>query len=916
MRTSSSRRPPRAAVGALVVALSFLRVDPVRAQLPAAPDWPTDRVHPHRQAEAQRKAQQLRRLRAHTAKLLPDPNQALWDQEFVALDLRFDPPAQSVGGTVDFRLRVVTGPLTAVVLDLDDALTPTTATVGGNATGFTHSLDRLTVDLDRSYASGETIDLSVHYSGVPDASLGAFGFDDVNGSTLVWSLSEPFGARSWWPCKDSPSDKADSASIRLTVPSTHIAVSNGTLEQVVDLGNERRYEWKERHPIATYLISIAAYPYTEQSVSFTSGTGATVPVPVWSWPSQASLALTAAQQTVQMLGVFEQDFGPYPFADEKYGQAQFDWGGGMEHQTATSLGFWQFPFLLAHELAHQWFGDLVTCASFTDIWVNEGFATYSEALWDESQGGSSAYLATMRDARYLGPGTVRVPESSLDDTNRIFDSGLSYDKGAWVLHMLRGLLGDADFFAFLRAYASDPQVSYGVATTADVQRVAEAISGQDLSAFFTQWIDVPWYPTYRLDWSSTPAAGGFDVAVDLVQLQNHYVFTMPVPLRIQTTSGSTDVTVLSDQAVSSEVFHVNEAPVAVELDPDDWVLHAEEPAISAPSFDRGILLVNGVAWSVYGNEITSAYADSAFTGHFDFEFWDLFSPPSGGYVPALPPPAGQGPIPPEVLGRYSTVVWIGNDYQGDLGAWIDAAILSYLQQGGNVLLMTRRGRSFLTQLRLEYLGSDFATAGNVTVGAPLAALPGLVSIGLLGPQGQVSPLSTVPLQPETTVLFTDGNDPSRALGVWRRPAAGGSFRRSGAHFAHLAARPYRLEHTSLRQNTDTILGSLFGEPFGAVATDPISSFSRARWESAIPNPFNPRVRLRYRLPHAGALRIELFDSRGRRVRSVRVPDAPAGVGSWQWDGTDGHGRAVASGVYTAVLLSGGDRDRIKLTLVR
>lgn len=896
----------------LVLLVVFGCAAPLRAEVL---DLPATDVHaPHRLAEAERKAAAAARWDVELAKSTVDPNQDLYDVGFMELDLDFDTIAKSVVGTVSFRVRVVEGPLASIVLDLDAALTATGATVAGLPAVFVHAGDRLTLTLDRAYSTGETIEFAVSYGGVPNVSKGAFGVETVSGQPLIWSLSEPFGARTWWPCKDTPSDKADSVSIKFTVPSALTAVSNGTLEQVVDLGTKRRFEWFERYPITTYLISIAAYPYTEQTLSWQPQTGAPMPVTVWSWPSAAGAALNAAYLTRDMLTAFEERFGPYPFVTEKYGQAQFTWGGGMEHQTASSMCCWGIPYLIAHELAHQWYGDQVTCADFTEIWVNEGFATYSEALWREVTEGWSGYIDEMLAARYLGGGTIRVPEESLNDFGRIFNSGLSYNKASWVVHMLRGIMGDEDFFDFLKSYASDPELSYGVATTDDVRRVAEAVSGRDLGAFFTQWIDQPWYPTFVFDWNAREVGGTYEVDVEIAQVQSHWIYTTPITVRVTTASGSIDHRVELDGSVELATFASAEEPLSVQLDPDQWVLRATETSVPSPTFDRGVLVVNGIDWGTYGAEITSAYADSAFSGEQPFEFWDLFPAPGGGYVPQLPAPRGNGALPPEVLGDYSSVVWVGNDYLGDLPYWIDAAILSYLNKGGNVLLLTRRGSQFLTQARMDYLGTEVLGSSDVTVGSASPQIAGLVPMPAIAQQSLVTPL--VPEgRAGTHNLFLDASAPSRSLGHWRPSDGTATVRTQGGHFAHVAGRPYRWNRTALRSNVETILAEMFGEPFVPVAADPLPSL-RTRLLDPVPNPFNPRVRIGFVLAQSERIRIEIFDVRGRRVRTLLDAPLESGEGAQIWDGTDDTGAHVASGIYTVLLRSGSGRDMTKVTLLR
>ena len=479
-------------------------------------------------------------------------------------------------------------------------------------------------------------------------------------------------------------------------------------------------------------------------------------------------------------------------------------------------------------------------------------------------------------------------------------------------------IGDQDFFVFLKAYASDPNVTYGVATTDDVRRVAEQVSGRDLSTFFHQWIELPWYPTFEVEWTDVVDGGTSAVQLTLRQVQTHHVYELPLQVRVVDTGSSTLHTIEIDEAVETRTFVTSGAVLDVQIDPDSWTLFAIEDQIESPSFTDGILLVNGVDWATYATTIGPAYADSAFTGRQPFEFWDVMPTPPASYPSQLPPPQGTGPIPSEVLGRYSTVVWVGNDYLGDLQPWLDAAILDYLEQGGNLLLLARRGQAFLTHPRLAYLGTDFASETYQSVGNALADLPGLVPMGRTGTQNLVSPLALDSAEPETVNLFVDSFDPNRSLGVYRRPAEGGSARPAGGHFAHIAGRPYRWDTIALRQNTEFILNDLFGEP--TATSSPTPTRRTTRIEGAQPNPFNPRVTIDYTVDRERRVALEVFDLRGRRVRMLLDEVRPAGDGSTTWNGLDDTGAPVASGVYTVRLRAGdpGDpvTDHVKVTLVR
>lgn len=661
--------------------------------------------------------------------------------------------------------------------------------------------------------------------------------------------------------------------VEITVPQGMIAVSQGTLAGTTTPGPGRTaYRWRERHPISTYLVSIAAHAYAVQTVAYTPLAGGSMPVTVWSYPEDAAAALEAANLSVAVLRTYSGLFGEYPFVDEKYGYAQCNFGGGMEHQTATSAGNWS-PGLVVHETAHQWFGDAVTLRDFSHIWLNEGFATYAEALWAEAQGGRAAYLAFMWARRSYAPGTIWVPHPETTSFGRIFDASLSYSKAAWVLHMLRGVLGDDVFFRALRAYAQDSRTAYGTATTEDLQAIVQEVSGRDLSRFFTNWIYRPYYPTYLYDFSTQPAGGGWNVHLDIQQLQSQAVYDMPLPVRVLTRAGNVDVTLPDSMALQSFDLHVAAEPLGVQIDPEHWVLHSSERALHDPTFSDGVLVVNGVSWvSPFAAEAADAYRDSVFAGRLPFKFWDLFPAPAGGYVPQLPAPIGHGPIPPEMLGRFSTVVWIGNVYAEDLDLWNNASIVSYLQQGGNVLLLARRGQEFLSPPRSAYLGLRWAEDPVATLGSATPARGDLVPMSALNVQTQCAAFETGFDAAETQLLFTDATyfaEP-RGIGAWRRPAGGGSVRPNGGNFAFVSGRPYRWAHGPLRANVQTILSALFLE----TATPVLASIDIAQESDGI--------RLDWRLE--GSTHISNLELRRSTVGEAPLPLAhwvePEPHGTW------------------------------------
>jgi len=579
----------------------------------------------HRAAEALSKERTAKNMLAAEAKMTA--NQAMYDVHHYDLDLVVSPSTTTLSGIVTTTAEVTGVSISTLDLDFSTGMTVSSVRAGGVATTFSRAGAVLTVNLDQTYITGETVVVEVTYSGNPSG--GSFGWSSHAGEDMIWTLSEPFGARDWWPCKDLNSDKADSVTITVEVPDNLIVASNGLMLSDTDNGATRTFVWHTNYGIAPYLVSLAIYPYQTYSDWYTPlGGGDQMEVQFYVYPDHFAVVQPTYALTVPMIGVFAAAFGEYPFVNEKYGHAEFVWGGGMEHQTLTSMGGWSED-LISHELGHQWWGDMVTCADFSHIWLNEGFATWSEAYWAEQTYGVATYQSYMAAASFYGPGTIIIEDPL---TQNIFDSNLTYNKGSWIVHMLRGVVGDTDFFAGLALYRANHL--YGSATTADLQAVMESVSGRDLTAFFQQWIYGEYFPIYESSWAVGPAAGEITVTIDQVQ-SNTGVFEMPITLRIVTDQGTTDVVVENDQLSQNFVIQVVGTVESVTLDPDRWILRQILTTVSNAPLDQGVLLVNGVSWDTYGTEITTAYEAKAFWGNTPITFWDTFAEPGAGYPSTL-----------------------------------------------------------------------------------------------------------------------------------------------------------------------------------------------------------------------------------------------------------------------------------------
>jgi aminopeptidase N len=525
------------------------------------------------------KSELLRYSRLHEAAFSPSTGENI-DVTYYKLNLTITSSPNLVSGVVTIKAKSTADSLGSIDLDLRNTLTVSSVTVEGVSVPFVQHPTTVSITLNRSYGNGEMVVLDIVYSGTPQSTgFGSFNFSSHGGGIpWIWSLSQPYGARDWWPCKDHPLDKADSVDAWITVDSTLKVGSNGTLGGILDNGNgTKTWKWAERYPIATYLVSVAISNYTEFTNWFRYSPTDSMPVLNYVLPGNLPEGLANLPRAVPMLEIFSEKFGLYPFINEKYGHAQFGWGGAMEHQTMTSATASAFAeYVVAHELAHQWFGNLITCATWPNLWLNEGFATYSEALYFEAMYGNARYwqdITPKMASAKTAVGSVHVQDTT--SLGILFDGALVYNKGASVLHMLRHVMGDSLFFAALRSYVGDPRYRFKTATTEDFRAVCENIAGTQLGYFFNQWIYGEKYPQYSYSWSSRPAATGYDVSIRVLQTTqtaNPSFFTMPIDVKLSTAGW--DTTIVLFHTYSGQLFTVNVShqPTSVELDPMNWIL--------------------------------------------------------------------------------------------------------------------------------------------------------------------------------------------------------------------------------------------------------------------------------------------------------------------------------------------------------
>lgn len=450
--------------------------------------------------------------------------------------------------------------------------TPVTFTTPGTTTRV--------VTLDRAYGLDEVFTLTIAYDGpAVSRGFGSIDFGLHNGADIVSTLSEPYYSYTWWPIKDGdvgqPGDNGDKFTLDLAIiaPDTMVTASNGLLQGIDFLsGSRARYRWSSGYPICPYLVCFSSTNYNTWQVDYVPIAGGTMPVLFYIYPEHDTSGNRAAwEQVVPMLVTLRDLYGEYPFVNEKYGIYESPFGGGMEHQTFTAQGTFS-ETVTVHELGHQWWGDMITAKTWNHIWINEGFASYTEALWAENKPGSSGLTAlknTMAAKRYTGAGSVYVTNGELGSLGAIFDGNTTYNKAAWVLHMLRHVLGDGNFFNALGAYRA--AFEFSAATTEDFQAVCEGFyPGGDLNWFFQEWIYGERTPAYAYGWQNVQVHGKDYLLLYLDQTQSgsYQRFVMPVDLVVD---GTTHV-VFNDSDPEHFVVPIAAPASTVQLDPDEWVL--------------------------------------------------------------------------------------------------------------------------------------------------------------------------------------------------------------------------------------------------------------------------------------------------------------------------------------------------------
>lgn len=537
-----------------------------------------------------------------------------YDVHFYYLDIAAERNSTNVSGFTTIGSIVQSAVLDTFCFELNQALTIDSILYNNQSVSFVRNAAISYAILPTAALQNSNISVQIFYHG--NASItgaGAIGDGFSTGTSgswgnqATWSLSQPYSAYEWFPCKQFLQDKADSAWVFVTTDNQNKVGSNGMLEGIDNLPNNKvKYRWKTNYSIDYYLISIAIAKYVEYTTYAhpVSLPNDSIPIVnyVYNNPNTLPFLKPYLDSMAMMVEYFSDRFGLYPFYGEKYGHCMAPFSGGMEHQTMTSIGFLQDFSINAHELMHQWFGDHVTCKTWKDIFINEGFASYGQYLAFEHFYSSTYAQSFMFDVHddILQDNNASVYFTDTTDVNRIFDSRLTYNKGNAVIHTLRFLLGDSLFFAGLKNFQT--QYSFSTASIDDLHNSLQTFTGINLNDYFAQWIYGSGSPVFYGQYYSD----GNTIYIKVNESTTSTATTLfKTPLEIQCLSASGDTIIKVDITQNTQTFTIPSSKIitGITIDPNNWILNkagqfALNQALSTTNFEDNDL---GNQVSVYPN---------------------------------------------------------------------------------------------------------------------------------------------------------------------------------------------------------------------------------------------------------------------------------------------------------------------------
>lgn len=491
------------------------------------------------------------------------------------LKFSFDIDKKILYGDVRTTFRVRSDTLNKVYLNFYDNMEINFVKSDGENLKYERDNDYIIIN--KRFNKNDTAVIEIKYHGTPETKgFDSFLFTHIYGASNIFSLSEPNYAPTWWPCKDRIDDKF-LLSMEVEYPDTLMLATQGKLIEIKEEDGFITEKRKSEYPIATYLVSLNIGKFKHWSDIYTMQDSlSSMPVSYYAFPDYYEDAKADWERTPEMINYFSSIFGEYPFTKEGYGMSMFGWtSGAMEHQTISSMGYntvsgdKTYENVVVHELTHQWFGDAVTPVSWKDIWLNEGFATYGEALWEEHNKGTDALARYME---YLDKGffygTVYNPKVNLFGT-------AVYNKGAWCLHMLRGVTGDSTFFKILREYYT--RYKYKNASTYDFRNLCEEIYGKKLDWFFNEWI-FEWIGRPEYEYSVTETGPEFTFKVK--QTQPDDVYIMPIRLEVKTDASTKIFTFFNDKREQEFTSQISGKIREVNFDKGNFILKTAKKIIT------------------------------------------------------------------------------------------------------------------------------------------------------------------------------------------------------------------------------------------------------------------------------------------------------------------------------------------------
>lgn len=524
-----------------------------------------------------------------------NPNTTNYDLKYQRLDLNLNPSVYQVSGTVTSHF-LPNQNMTSIYFDLSTDMVVSQVSYHGNNLNFQQlPTKELKIDFTSSLNANVLDSLTIQYTGAPDPSVDSFRTGIQSSTPVVSTLSEPYGAQEWFPTKQSMNDKIDRMDFKIITPNQYSVAANGKMMSETMLpGNQKLTFWRTQYPMPAYLAAFSITNFTK--INDVIG-NPPFPFVNYLYPSTVSNTTSMAniEWTKQAMILFENYFGLYPFRNEKYGHMEYNFNGVcMEHQTMSSMSSWGKP-VIAHELAHQWFGDKVTCGSWNDIWLNEGFATFGEHLANEKLLMSNSQFLNylLNQKNYITGstgGSTYVADSNLGSIGAIFSGRLVYAKGGYIVRMIKWVLGDVAFYQALKEYHARPNLAYNYAKTPDLNNSLLLSTGKDFTEFFNDWVYGQGYPTYTIKYKQSTTNQSVTFKVSQIQSNSSVsYFEMPLPIKVNGTNGEVQFVRL-ENTINDQYFTVpcNFTISSVDFNYDYQMLEKD----STVDFDNSLAVID------------------------------------------------------------------------------------------------------------------------------------------------------------------------------------------------------------------------------------------------------------------------------------------------------------------------------------